>query len=82
MGGLDKLSISLSPQQGIMLGAMLVALSFLYSSIIALISVFAKSTKRQARTCACVYAGFDRRAVHHVYVRRTQPDDLFHPILQ
>ena len=45
MGGLDKLSISLSPQQGIMLGAMLVALSFLYSSIIALISVFAKSTK-------------------------------------
>ena len=45
MGGLDKLSISLSPQQGIMLGAMLVALSFLYSSIIALFSVFAKSTK-------------------------------------
>ena len=41
MGGLDKLSISLSPQQGIMLGAMLVALSFLYSSIIALISEFA-----------------------------------------
>ncbi|MCB6285568.1 ABC transporter permease [[Clostridium] scindens] len=45
MGGPDKMSISLSPQQGIMLGAMLVALSFLYSSIIALISVFAKSTK-------------------------------------
>lgn len=45
MGGLDNLSLSLSPQQGIMLGAMLVAISFLYSSIIALISVFAKSTK-------------------------------------
>ena len=43
--GADGLNISLSVQQVIMLGALLVAIAFLYSSIIALISVFAKSTK-------------------------------------
>lgn len=43
--GADGLNISLSVQQVVMLGALLVAIAFLYSSIIALISVFAKSTK-------------------------------------
>lgn len=45
MGSLDELNISLSPAQVLMLGAMLVAIAFLYASIIALISVFAKSVK-------------------------------------
>lgn len=43
--GTDGLNINLSVQQVVMLGALLVAIAFLYSSIIALISVFAKSTK-------------------------------------
>jgi len=43
--GADGLNINLSVQQVVMLGALLVAIAFLYSSIIALISVFAKSTK-------------------------------------
>ena len=45
MGALEDLNISLSPVQIVMLGAMLVAIAFLYASIIALISVFAKSVK-------------------------------------
>lgn len=45
MGGLGELNISLSAQQIVMLGVLLVLIAFLYSSIIALISVFAKSTK-------------------------------------
>ena len=44
-GGADSLNINLNIQQIVMLGALLVAIAFLYSSIIALISVFAKSTK-------------------------------------
>ncbi|BDF32928.1 sodium ABC transporter [Lachnospiraceae bacterium] len=43
--GADSLNINLSVQQVVMLGALLVAIAFLYSSIIALVSVFAKSTK-------------------------------------
>lgn len=43
--GADGLNINLSVQQVVMLGALLVVIAFLYSSIIALISVFAKSTK-------------------------------------
>lgn len=39
------LNINLNIQQIVMLGALLVAIAFLYSSIIALISVFAKTTK-------------------------------------
>lgn len=45
MGSLEELNISLSPAQVLMLGAMMVAIAFLYASIIALISVFAKSVK-------------------------------------
>ena len=45
MGGMGELNISLSVQQIVMLGVLLVLIAFLYSSIIALISVFAKSTK-------------------------------------
>lgn len=47
MGGAggSGFSIDLSAQQIIMLGALLVSIAFLYSSIIALVSVFAKSTK-------------------------------------
>lgn len=44
-GSGGSLNINLSVQQIVMLGALLVAIAFLYSSIIALISVFAKSTK-------------------------------------
>lgn len=39
------LNLQLSVQQIVMLGALLVAIAFLYSTIIALLSVFAKSTK-------------------------------------
>ncbi len=44
-GGAGDLSIHLSPRQILMLAFLLVAISFLYSSIIALFSVFAKSVK-------------------------------------
>lgn len=45
MGGLDQLNISLSPGQIVMMALLLVAIAFLYSSIIVLFSVFAKSVK-------------------------------------
>lgn len=41
----DGLNIQLSIQQIVMLGALLIAIAFLYATIIAFISVFAKSTK-------------------------------------
>lgn len=45
MGGLGDLNIQLSVQQILMLGTLLVAIAFLYSTMIALISVFARSVK-------------------------------------
>lgn len=45
MGGAGGLSIDLTVTQILMLGALLVALAFLYSTIIVLISVFAKTVK-------------------------------------
>lgn len=45
MGGLGDLDIQLSVQQILMLGTLLVAIAFLYSTMIALISVFARSVK-------------------------------------
>ncbi|KMZ55800.1 ABC transporter permease [Dorea sp. D27] len=53
--GADSLNINLSVQQVVMLGALLVAIAFLYSSIIALISVFAKSTKEASTYVMPVY---------------------------
>ena len=41
----DGFKISMDVKQIIMLGALLIALSFLYSTLIALVSVFAKSMK-------------------------------------
>ncbi|OUP49140.1 ABC transporter permease [Lachnoclostridium sp. An181] len=45
MSGGETLNIQLSPKQGVMLGALLVSLAFLYSAIIVLLSVFAKTIK-------------------------------------
>ena len=44
-GSGSDLNLQLSVSQIVMLGALLVAIAFLYSTIIALLSVFAKSTK-------------------------------------
>ena len=49
------LEISLSLQQGIMLAGLLIAISFLYAAIIALISVFAKTTKEATTYVMPVY---------------------------
>ena len=49
------LSISLTVQQIVMLGALLVSIAFLYSTIIALISVFAKSTKEASTYVMPIY---------------------------
>lgn len=53
--GAGELSLSLSPQQIIMMGLLLVAIAFLYSSIIALISVFAKTTKEATSYVMPIY---------------------------
>lgn len=45
MSGGESLNIQLSPKQCVMLGALLVSLAFLYSAIIVLLSVFAKTVK-------------------------------------
>lgn len=46
MSGSDSsLNLNLTVEQIVMMGALLIAIAFLYSSIIALVSVFAKSTK-------------------------------------
>jgi len=47
--------VSLSLQQMIMLGVLLIAISFLYSAIIALLSVFAKTTKEATAYVMPVY---------------------------
>lgn len=44
-GGGNGLDLHLNPQQLLMMGVLLIAIAFFYSSIIALLSVFAKSTK-------------------------------------
>lgn len=44
-GSSSDLNLHFSAQQIVMLGALLVSIAFLYSTIIALVSVFAKSTK-------------------------------------
>ena len=53
MEGIDGLNLNLL--QIVMLGILLVAISFLYSSIIALLSVFAKSTKEASTYVMPVY---------------------------
>lgn len=57
MGGVDSsgLNVSFSMQQSIMLGALLIAIAFLYSTLIALFSVFAKSTKEASTYIMPVY---------------------------
>lgn len=54
-GETSGLSLQLSVQQIVMLGALLVAIAFLYSTIIALLSVFAKSTKEASTYIMPVY---------------------------
>lgn len=44
-GGGNGLDLYLNPQQLLLMGVLLIAIAFFYSSIIALLSVFAKSTK-------------------------------------
>ena len=44
-GGGNGLHLHLNPQQLLLMGVLLIAIAFFYSSIIALLSVFAKSTK-------------------------------------
>ena len=56
MGGSAATSgVSLSLQQMVMLGLLLIAISFLYSTIIALLSVFAKTTKEATAYVMPVY---------------------------
>lgn len=55
MGGAEGVSINLSIQQIVMLGALLILVAFLYSTIIALFSVFAKSTKEASTYVMPVY---------------------------
>lgn len=43
--GAEGLKLDIEPMQGLMLAGILIALAFLYSTLIALFSVFAKSTK-------------------------------------
>lgn len=43
--GTEGLKLDIEPMQGLMLAGILIALAFLYSTLIALFSVFAKSTK-------------------------------------
>ncbi|MGL6200679.1 MAG: ABC transporter permease [Lachnospiraceae bacterium] len=56
-GGADTsaLSLSLNISQIVMLGVLLIAIAFLYSTIIALISVFAKTTKEASSYVMPVY---------------------------
>lgn len=54
-GAGSNLELSLNAQQIIMLGLLLIALAFLYAAIVALISVFAKSTKEAASYITPVY---------------------------
>ena len=51
----DGFKISMDVKQIIMLGALLIALSFLYSTLIALVSVFAKSMKEASSYIMPVY---------------------------
>jgi hypothetical protein len=54
-GGADAMKASLLPSQIIMLGGMIVAMSFLYSTLIALLSVFAKDIKEASSYIMPVY---------------------------
>jgi len=55
-GGEDtSLTLSLNAAQVVMLGVLLIAIAFLYSTIIALISVFAKTTKEASSFVMPVY---------------------------
>lgn len=51
----DSMMIEFTPQQILMMGALLVALAFLYSTIIALVSVFAKTIKEASSYVMPVY---------------------------
>ena len=54
-GSQESLSLTLNISQIAMLGAMLIALAFLYSTIIALLSVFAKNTKEASTYVMPIY---------------------------
>lgn len=56
MTGMDEaLNLNLWPDQILMLGLLLVAIAFLYSAVVALISVFAKTTKEASSYIMPVY---------------------------
>ncbi|MBE5062471.1 ABC transporter permease [Lachnospiraceae bacterium DSM 108991] len=56
MTGMDEaLNLNLGPDQILMLGLLLVAIAFLYSAVVALISVFAKTTKEASSYIMPVY---------------------------
>ena len=56
MTGMDEaLNLNLAPDQILMLGLLLVAIAFLYSAVVALISVFAKTTKEASSYIMPVY---------------------------
>ena len=53
--GENGMNIQLNAQQIVMMGVLLVVIAFFYSSIIALVSVFAKSTKEASSYVMPVY---------------------------
>lgn len=56
MTGMDEaLNLNLGPDQILMLGLLLVAIAFLYSAVVVLISVFAKTTKEASSYIMPVY---------------------------
>ena len=56
MSGLeDALNLKLDPVQILMLGCLLIAIAFLYAAVVALISVFAKTTKEASTYMMPVY---------------------------
>lgn len=56
MTGMDEaLNLNLGPDQILMLGLLLVAIAFLYSAVVALISAFAKTTKEASSYIMPVY---------------------------
>ena len=56
MSGLeDALNLKLDPVQILMLGCLLIAIAFLYAAVVALISVFAKTTKEASTYIMPVY---------------------------
>ncbi len=81
MGGLGDLDIQLSVQQILLLGTLLVAIAFLYSTMIALISVFARSVKEANTYVMPAYMhGIGNRTFDDVHVWRDSQKMFFIPI--